>query len=357
MQKGLNIVDLAREIQRVQEAKKDFIAPTTKLEMVLVGDPNHDDDPREPNIKVEGNGWYDVNDVAHDQLAERLGIPRPYYRRMQKESPTLLCQNVNTWFKKNPEKRLVRTLDNRVRAFLSDRYRPLDNDLIAGACLPILANEANLNIVSTQLTDRRLYIQAITPRLTAEVKRGDVVQAGIIISNSEVGLGAVSIETLIYRLQCLNGMIASQGIRRNHVGKRIGSDDTVVADFYQTETIEADNKAFMLKLRDTLLYHFEEENFKAQVERLRAAAEQLIAPAKINDAVEDVTKRFSLNSSEMQKVLGNFITGGDLSKWGLANAVTSLANEAEDYDRVVELERIGGKIVDLTPTEFKVLAA
>jgi len=54
MQKGLNIVDLAREIQRVQEAKKDFIAPTTKLEMVLVGDPNHDDDPREPNIKVEG---------------------------------------------------------------------------------------------------------------------------------------------------------------------------------------------------------------------------------------------------------------------------------------------------------------
>jgi len=51
------------------------------------------------------------------------------------------------------------------------------------------------------------------------------------------------------------------------------------------------------------------------------------------------------------------LTGGDLSKWGLANAVTSLANEAEDYDRVVELERIGGKIVDLTPTEFKVLAA
>lgn len=56
MQKGLNIMDLAKEIQRVSEAKKDFIAPTTKLEMILVGDPNHDDDPREPNIQVEGNG-------------------------------------------------------------------------------------------------------------------------------------------------------------------------------------------------------------------------------------------------------------------------------------------------------------
>lgn len=357
MQKGLNIVDLAREIQRVQEAKKDFIAPTTKLEMVLVGDPNHDDDPREPNIKVEGNGWYDINDVAHDQISQRLNIPQPYYRRMLKEAPALLTSNVNTWFKQNPEKRLVRTLDNRVRAFLSDRYRPLDNDLVAGACLPILANEANLNIISAQLTDRKLYIQAITPRLTAEVKAGDIVQAGIIISNSEVGLGAVSIETLIYRLKCLNGMIASQGIRRNHVGKRIGSDDNVVADFYQTETIEADNRAFMLKLRDTLLYHFEEGNFNLQVERLRAAAEQRIEPAKINDAVEDVTKRFSLSTTEFQKVLGNFITEGELSKWGLANAVTRLANETEDYDRVVELERIGGKIIDLTPSEFKVLAA
>jgi len=62
MQKGLNIVDLAREIQRVQEAKKDFIAPTTKLEMVLVGDPNHDDDPREPE-----NGRTNLTAGEHDQ--------------------------------------------------------------------------------------------------------------------------------------------------------------------------------------------------------------------------------------------------------------------------------------------------
>lgn len=37
-----------------------------------------------------------------------------------------------------------------------------------------------------------------------EVRKGDIVQAGVMISNSEVGLGAVSIQPLVYRLVCTN---------------------------------------------------------------------------------------------------------------------------------------------------------
>jgi hypothetical protein len=36
-----------------------------------------------------------------------------------------------------------------------------------------------------------MYIKAICPRIQAEVKKGDIVQAGIAISNSEVGMGSV----------------------------------------------------------------------------------------------------------------------------------------------------------------------
>ena len=50
------------------------------------------------------------------------------------------------------------------------------------------------------------YIKVVNPRLTAEVVPGDIVQAGIIISNSETGLGAVCIQPLIYRLVCSNGV-------------------------------------------------------------------------------------------------------------------------------------------------------
>ncbi len=42
-----------------------------------------------------------------------------------------------------------------------------------------------------------MYISG-QPRLQAEVVPGDVVQAGVIISNSETGQGAVWVKPLVY---------------------------------------------------------------------------------------------------------------------------------------------------------------
>jgi hypothetical protein len=48
------------------------------------------------------------------------------------ETPDGLHRNADTWLHAEPEQRLVRTMDGHARAFLSDRYRRLDNaDLLA----------------------------------------------------------------------------------------------------------------------------------------------------------------------------------------------------------------------------------
>lgn len=64
-----------------------------------------------------------VTDHAHGQIAQRLDIPAKYYNRMRSEAPALLAANVNNWFQEQPERRMIRTLDGKARAFLSDRYR------------------------------------------------------------------------------------------------------------------------------------------------------------------------------------------------------------------------------------------
>jgi hypothetical protein len=251
---------------------------------------------------------------------------------------------------------MLRTLDGGLRAFLSDRFRPLDNSMIVAAALPVLleqGREGNLQIASCQITERRMYLQAVFPRLEAEVKVGDPVQAGLILSNSEVGCGSFRVELLIYRLACSNGMIRGDSFRRHHVGKRIDSNDEVVADFYRTETVEADNKAFMLKVEDTVRHAVNELAFQSEVKRLREAAGNKIPPKEIDGTVKEVTKRFNLTQGEGESVLGHLIEGGDLSQWGLANAVTRLAHDAEDYDRSVEIERLGGRVIDLEPHEWK----
>ncbi len=344
------MVDLAKEIERIEGGKRDYVAPTQKLEMV----PSNGDGVV---LEVE-NGHrerYRINQIAHEQIGDRLGIPRRYYEKMRADAPDLLARNVNTWFQRQPEKRLVRTLDGNVRAFLSDRYRPLDNYMVAEAALPVLLNQEGVRVKSCGLTERRLYIQAITPKIAGEVKPGDVVQAGIVISNSEVGCGSVRVEPMIYRLICSNGMITSHALKKYHVGRRIDVEDVTNYEVFEAETVEADNKAFMLKVRDIVRSAFDELRFNKEVLRLRDAAEQKIEKGKIEDVVEETTKRFSLSQKEGESILHNLIEGADLSKYGVANSITALANELEDYDRAVELERVGGKVIDLNPSEWRAM--
>lgn len=74
---------------------------------------------------------------------------------------------------------------------------------VAEAVLPLFAGQAGLEICSTEVTNSRLYIKVVNHRLEMACV-GDVVQAGVVISNSEVGLGAVSVQPLIYTLACSN---------------------------------------------------------------------------------------------------------------------------------------------------------
>lgn len=86
---------------------------------------------------------------------------------------------------------MLRTLDGQVRARLSDRYRRLDNYDLAVHVLPILKGLPELRFESVEPTETRMYIKCVTPQLKFEMAPGDIVQAGIAISNSEVGQGTL----------------------------------------------------------------------------------------------------------------------------------------------------------------------
>lgn len=338
--------DLATEISRQKESKRDFISPTKLLKMGLDGE-----------LRIGDNPFMGVESSAHAQIANRLNIPKKYYDRMLIESPGLLAENVNHWFQNKPEKRLVRTLDGSVRAFLSDRYRPLDNDLVCGAIIPTLVN-LGVTVQSLEVTHRRLYIKVTIPRLNREIKRGDVVEAGLIASNSEIGQGTVSLLPMLNRLVCTNGMVINEfGLKKYHLGKALGQvESDKISEWFSTETIQADNHAFLLKLRDAVKGILTEEVFTRITDRMIEATGHEIegSPEKV---VEVVKERLDLTDVEGGNVLRHLIKGADLSMWGLANAVTAEANNAKDYDRATELEQAGGKLIELPKESWKEILA
>lgn len=147
------------------------------------------------------------------------------------------------------------------RAFLSNRYRRIDNMEIAKVVLPLIGRMTDAHFESCQITDSRMYIKVVNRRLAAEVVKGDIVQAGIINSNSEVGQGSVSIQPLVYRLVCSNGMIVNDArARKYHTGRVNTLDENF--QLYSEETLAAEDHAFVKKIEDTV---------KAAVEEARLA--------------------------------------------------------------------------------------
>ena len=101
MKPGRTLTQLAEELTRQNEAKKDFLLDTRSLIM--------DADETGAmltmvNEKTGQNTILGINDVAHSQIATALGIPTRYYEKMQQQNPALLAENVNAWFNNEPNK-------------------------------------------------------------------------------------------------------------------------------------------------------------------------------------------------------------------------------------------------------------
>lgn len=350
MMKGLSLQQLAAKIEANSQLKRDYIIPTEQSEMIVHTEPAVGKQPERKSVAfvIPDHGAFPLLPLAHDQIGSRAGIPAKYYDRMLAEAPELLAENVNAWHRIHPVKRMVRTLGGDMRAFLSDRYNRIENEEIAKVAFPVLAELPGVQIVSSEVTDKRLYIHFVVPTIQGEVKVGDVVQAGGIISNSEVGLGAVSVSGLIWRLWCLNGAKTTDTFRKNHVGRQVEDSEQLWAD----DTRQADDRAILLKVRDMVRAVVDETRFKVQLAKMQGLTEARITgdPSKV---VEVLAAKVGTSDFEEGGILRSLIEGGDLSAWGLLNAVTAQSHTAKSYDRAVELEGAGGALLDLSATEWK----
>ncbi|WP_418319660.1 DUF932 domain-containing protein [Piscinibacter sakaiensis] len=353
MKNGRSLVGLAEELERQLASKKDLVVPTQML--------RHDtDDQGHTQLVVQEGGGavrYGVTALARRQLAEKLKIPFAYFERMRSEQPVLLDHNVNTWLQSDEERRMIRTLDGKVRAVLSERYRRLDNFDLAESVLPVLQRLPEVRFESMELTETKMYLKCVTPQLRQEIAPGDVVQAGVVISNSEVGHGLLSVQPLIYRLVCSNGLIVSdRSLRKTHVGRSVGGGEDDGITVFKDDTLCADDKAFFLRVRDVVEAAVSETAFRMATEKLQRTQGMPLSGDPVK-TVEVLAQRYALNDSERSGVLRHLVTGGDLSGYGLVNAVTHFSQEVEDYDRATEFEALGGKLIELNRSEWAELVA
>lgn len=353
---GRSLNELAAEVVRRRDHKKDFVVQTNALKMLA--------DSEEVAVEF-GDFMFGVNDHAHLQLAQYTGIYKPYYDKMKNEAPELLAANVNEWLTRTAEPRMLRCLDGNLRGFLSEKYRPLDNDMLLEAILPPL-QAAGAQIISCDVTDSKLYIKAVDERIKNDIPAGkamgdgshtifDTVCPAITISNSEVGTGSLSVQTSIFTKACTNlATFGDRSLRKAHLGgAAIDLGENLYA-MLSDQTKRLTDAALWAQARDVVTNAFNEAKFNGLCGELRNANAAKIEgdPVKV---VELTAKKIGANDNERSSILRHLIEGGNLSQYGLFNAITRTAEDLSSYDRATEFERFGGQIIELPKNEIQAI--
>lgn len=347
MKQGLELNELAATVIRHASGKEDFMVPSNALRFAM--SPQNAIEVALPNDRTFG-----LTDNAIGQTTEFLGIPRRFASKLQTEVPDLLLTNLNTLSGRSPNRRMLRTMDGMGRAFLSDSYRRVDNELVFDGLFPTLL-KLGAQMESCNISEDFMHLQTVFHSVEGEIRKGDVVKYGVTISNSEVGRGALSIRPMLYRLVCTNGMIvADQTKRHAHVGGGYLANEDMGWLALSTETQQLKVRAMVAELGEYLEALASPEMFDRTLNKFRDAADQVL-PAEPTPVVESLAARYSLSANEKTSALIALAESKDYTRWGLANAVTWIANDVPNYDRAVELEALGGTIMALSGGAFKAL--
>lgn len=346
---NLTLHELVDELELQNQIKRDFVVPTSSISFlggkIFIADATQ---VRE----------YIPNEIFHQQMAANLGIPANYYKRMQTEAPRILEQNVNGWLQHNKvQNQLIRTFEhpstgNIARGLLSDRYGAIDNyDILFAVLQSIKESGVKAEVKEASITDKRLYVHINAPNVEVQSDAalmgylrnrqhevGTGINAGIVISNSEVGFGSYVVRPRVFVKVCSNGLIIPDDtFRKVHLGSRL--EEGLIN--WSDKTREKAKELIISQTGDAVKQFLNEGYLDNVVKKLeRARAVTLDKPLDtIQNVIKEVAKSVTINEESKKNILNYFVNDGDTSALGVSQAITREAQNV-DADTRYDLETV-----------------
>lgn len=345
MKKGQDVKEMLTQINDDTKNKRDYLVDLKSINVSENNVYNY------PDMEVDHLtvGKLSLTDHSLNQLCGKLEIGTQYLRKCLPVSQQLVAHNLNFWIDKSKDKELMlRTYEvepdgspyetiREARALCSNRYKRIDNDVVANHSLNKLM-DFGMSIKYVNYDRDTLNITAVNPKMEGEVKKGDVVQSGVTITNSEIGSGSLVIQPFIYRLVCTNGMVAPRYLNKfysRHVGKIV--IDASKDDQYITIIDKMQKQIDLIGSKDVW-----DESFDGLVKSTKE---------KVNShQIEQIAKRHGVSNEERAQIFDrlNHYVGETFvtTKYDLANAITNMGNDENRSDtRARFFQELGGLIV------------
>ena len=366
--RGLRLAEVAERLHADDAGKWDMVTCRDELRMeegrLMVSSPSS-------NRSLGLSTW------ASGQLCSRLGIPVSYFRKCPTE---LQDVQANHWLRNprslaapsdeeedgpsgtnacgtdawadggrprcrrskaqaptgdQPERWRLRAKDETLRAVVSDRYSPLDNAVLWEQMRGLVPPGYRVDWFG--LSDESLHLRLVDPERCREVLPGDDLSIGIHIANSEVGGRALSVEALVYRLVCKNGLIRRVGgkslLRQRHIHISKLRLEAALAEATYRALEEAEGFLHLLK------------------------AATLTPLADVSATIEQLGSRWMLSQSTQEAVksaLLREVLSQQETLYGLINAFTYTAQAMPDEARY-DLEVLAGHLAEQGVRSLKAL--
>jgi hypothetical protein len=169
-----------------------------------------------------------------------------------------------------------------------------------------------------------------------------VVWAGLVVSNSDVGVGARTIAPQIRIRLCRNGLtLLAEADRRIHLGS--ARQEGVIT--WSAETQRKELELITAQTVDAVKLFLSQDYLGEQVAKIEALAGTEITTPEVT--VTEVAKAAGFTKAEAAGILAHFLRGGTGTAGGVANAVSSYSQTIGSADRAAEMDHLAIRAMEL----------
>jgi hypothetical protein len=210
--------------------------------------------------------------------------------------------------------------------FLASETMSYDTDLTTAAIAAAFADEVGAmggTVTETFDDGQRLFARSILPK-TCEVLPRDRVRGGVALRAT---VQEIVVHPYVFRKVCSNGAIFARALASQQI-----DDIELLGREYALSAVRAAVQACS-----------DEETFAAAAQAIRSATD-----SQADLALNLMPMLARLSGADAARsasaILRRFFRDGDSTRFGLMNAVTSVARDIRDPEARWELEKVGGAI-------------
>lgn len=380
----MGLGNLVAELQRRMESRVDVIADTRQMEIivrdgqfVLAANAGTPLTEWMDTVKDDKSGGMVVEAQAIGQILEKcdISIPKLFADKLAQKHPVWAAELCTNLLRASGTTRMVRMMDGKVRAFLSDSYRCLDNYDLAASALQT-ARDSGAEVLECQLTPTRMELKLVNRSVwdavdTFQRNEGggyaaaanhkwirdvgfnggatlpggpNTVHPLVTVGNSETGHGGYYVKYGVFQGLCCNGAIIRKEMGQVHLGKR-----QTIPGILKADTLRAEADFIHKSARDFIAAGFTKAQFEKLTATFKAAAETAIVNPK--PVMDFCVEQGIFTAEQRDDIFAHFIRDYKPTVLGLASAMTRQAQEYVDADVANTLEESAGAVIQ-NPKQF-----